>query len=101
MNIQKVDPSYEKSTILLVLRAFPHVSPNAGFDSKSVQKALVLLHGYVTSFVRGVWPLKPAVTQAKRKQAEAYPLEEQAFNPILLHAAEEKQGSFLQRIQAI
>lgn len=101
VNLSTSDPGLEKSTISLIFRIFPHVSPDAGFYSKSVQKAPVLLHGYVTSFVRGVWPLKPAVAQAKRKQAESYALKEQAFDAILFHATEEEQSSFFQRIQAV
>ena len=101
VNLSTSDPGLEKSTISLIFRIFPHVSPDAGFYSKSVQKAPVLLHGYVTSFVRGVWPLKPAVAQAKRKQAESYALKEQAFDAILFHATEEEQRSLFQGIQAV
>ena len=101
MNIIMGDSDIEKSTISLIFHLFPDISPDAGFDSKSIQKAPVLLHGYVTSFVRGVRPLKSSVAQTKRKQTETYALEEQTLNPILLHTAEEEQGSFFQGIQAI
>lgn len=101
MNIPTDDPSIEKSTISLVFRVFSDVSPDAGFDSKSVQKTPVLLHGYVTSFVRGVWPLESTVAQTKRKQTEPDSLKKQSANSILLFSAEEKQRPFFQRVQPI
>ena len=101
MNITVGDSDIEKSAISLILRLFPDISPDAGFDGKSIQKAPVLLHGYVTSLVRGVRPLESSIAQTKRKQAETYALEEQPLNSVLLHAAEQEQCSFFQGIQTI
>ena len=101
MNNKPSDLSVEKTMISLISRIFPHIPPDAGFDSKSVQKAPILLHGYVTSFIRCVWPLESTVAQPKRKQAEPYALKDQAFEPILLHTAEEKKRPFFQWIQSV
>ena len=76
MNITVGDSDIEKSAISLILRLFPDISPDAGFDGKSIQKTPVLFHGYVTSFIWGARPLKSTVTQTERKQAEADPLKE-------------------------
>ena len=95
MNIMSSDQSAGKSTVLLIFRIFPDVSPDAGFDSKSIQKTSVLLHGYVTSLIWSVWPLETTVAQTKRKQAESYAFKEQAFDPVLLYTAEEEQRPYL------
>lgn len=101
MNIRVVASSIEKSTLSLISRIFSDVSPDAGFNCESIQQTPVLLHGYVTSFVWGVRPLKATVAQTERKQAEADPLKEQPFDPVLLYTAEEEQRSLFQGIQAI
>jgi len=101
MNIAKRGPGIENTTILLNFRLFPNVSPNAGFDSKSIKKAPVLLHGYVTSLIWSIRPLETAIAQTERKQAEPNALEKQTLDPILLHAAEEEQCSFFQGIQTV
>ena len=101
MNFTTGASDIEKSTISLVFRVFPDVSPDAGFNCKSIQKAPVLFHGYVTSFVRRVRPLKPTVTQTECKQAKTDPLKKQTLDPILLHATKEEQSSLFQGIQAI
>ena len=95
------EPSIGKSIISLISRIFPDISPDAGLDSKSIQKMPVLFHGYVTSFIWAARPLEPAVAQPKRKQAESYALKEQSFDSILFHATEEEQSSFFQGIQAV
>ena len=101
MNILKDDLSIGKSVIALIFLLFPNISPNAGFDSKSIQKPAVLLYRYVPSFVRGVRPLQPAVAQPECKQTDSYAFEEKPLDSVFLHAAEEKQCSFFQWIKTV
>ena len=77
------------------------VAADAGFNGKSIHQPVILFHSYVTSLVRGVGPLKLSIRQSNGEKTEAYSFKHEPLQAVFLQAAEEKQGSFLQRIQSV
>ena len=77
------------------------VAADAGFNGKSIHQPVILFHSYVTSLIRCVGPLELTVRQANGEKAETYSFEHEPLQPVLFHAAEKEQSSFLQRIQAV
>ena len=77
------------------------MAANAAFKSESLHQQPILFWSYVTCFVRGMRPLKPSISQPLVTETEPIPFEYKALYPVFSCTAEEKEGSFLERIHAI